>query len=143
NSFSLILLCSHLVFDGMSNEVLRDQLLNNYYDTMDKGTKVQVYDYRDYVDQIMKGPQNIRQSQIYQTLQLEEFKQAVKQYKKLTENVIFKQVQYTFHVDEYLLKQWQHSALELSEIIYLRVLKYFFPESKVPLLIVHNGRKYM
>ncbi|GIN71759.1 hypothetical protein J14TS2_22340 [Bacillus sp. J14TS2] len=140
--YRLILLCSHLVFDGFSQDILKHELVSLYKEEAIQAPKTH-YDYGNYIEQIQKGPQATTQEEIYQKLELADFKQAVKQYQKLVKQVDFEQVRYTFRLNEEERAPWEQHPIELSERLYVKVLQYFFPDLKIPMLVVHNGRKYL
>ncbi|MED1517903.1 condensation domain-containing protein, partial [Bacillus paranthracis] len=59
----LVLPCSHIIYDGMSGNVIKSELHRDYAD-IDNAPSIWTGNYRDYVYQIRKGPQGMNDQQI-------------------------------------------------------------------------------
>lgn len=69
---------SHLIFDGMSMEILKGNLLRAYYGGSRLLEDEKAESYADYIRQIKKGPQDITEEDVIQKFQLNDFAEAVK-----------------------------------------------------------------
>jgi acyl carrier protein len=68
----LLLPCSHLIYDGMSGEVVKSELYRAYEDI--SNVKGQLAgSYRDYVSQVRKGPQGMGDQEIVDKFRLSAF----------------------------------------------------------------------
>ncbi|WP_180984584.1 non-ribosomal peptide synthase/polyketide synthase [Paenibacillus sp. F4] len=68
----LLLPCSHLIYDGMSGEVVKSELYRAY-DDMSNVKGQLAGSYRDYVSQVRKGPQGMDDQEIVDKFRLSAF----------------------------------------------------------------------
>ncbi len=68
----LLLPCSHLIYDGMSGEVVKSELYRAY-DDMSNVKGQLAGSYRDYVSQVRKGPQGMGDQEIVDKFRLSAF----------------------------------------------------------------------
>ncbi|WP_020619065.1 non-ribosomal peptide synthetase [Paenibacillus daejeonensis] len=141
--YTFLMPCSHLIFDGMSHESFCSQLLALYGDAVGQATSKsskERLDYRDYLDQIQRGPSLTTEEDIVSVLQLGEFSEAVAQYKAASHNQTFESFHYTFRLDADQAKRLKDQQWHLPGQLYGELLKSVFPQTKIPVLIVHTGR---
>ncbi|PWV95166.1 condensation domain-containing protein, partial [Paenibacillus cellulosilyticus] len=143
-SFTLLMPCTHLIFDGMSNESFCNQLLACYEDSESaRDQEVQPYDYFNYIQQTGMGPRHITEDEIINTLELDLFAAAVRNYRHMTQGVTFRTVEYQFNMRDLDISGSQEQMWRLSGEIYTAVMRFFFPEAQIPVFVVHTGRKLM
>ena len=100
--YTFLMPCSHLIFDGMSHESFCSQLLALYGEALGQAaskSSTERLDYRDYLDQIQRGPSLTNEEEIVSVLQLGAFSEAVAQYKAASHNQTFESFHYTFRLD--------------------------------------------
>ncbi|QAV18752.1 non-ribosomal peptide synthetase [Paenibacillus chitinolyticus] len=75
----LLLPCSHIIFDGMSSEILRSDVLAYYNADEDQSSRHEGnrpdHSYRSYVGQVRQGPAGIGDAEINERFRLESFYQ--------------------------------------------------------------------
>ncbi|MCP1186774.1 non-ribosomal peptide synthetase [Paenibacillus sp. 1781tsa1] len=146
NTFTLLMLCTHLVFDGMSHESFYSQLTELYQDRdeapREQETPSLVYDYMKYVQQVEQGPVNTTQEEIHSVLRLGEFVQAVQQYQQFAEEHEWETFSYTYNMDVLASSHVHSLAWELPSRVYGEMLKQVYPNARIPVLLVQAGRAY-
>ncbi|WP_281377115.1 non-ribosomal peptide synthetase [Fontibacillus panacisegetis] len=145
-NYTFIMPCTHLAFDGMSNESFCNQILDLYKNKdkdMTIGKEIIQYDYMEYVNQIIKGPINTTQEEMMDRLELEDFDQAVQNYQRITKDLTFRTLDYVYKIEENKIVDIQDAMWRLSGEIYVATLKFLFPKAKIPVFIVHTGRRLM
>ena len=141
--YTFLMPCSHLIFDGMSHESFCSQLLALYGDAVGQATSKSStgrLDYRDYLGQIQRGPSLTTEEEIVSLLQLGAFSEAVAQYKAAAHNQTFESFHYTFKLNADQAKILKDQQWQLPGQLYGELLKCVFPQTKIPVLVVHTGR---
>jgi aryl carrier-like protein len=140
----LVMIFSHVIFDRVTGEVLKSQLLN-YYNDLLNGREVrqeQIIPFETYVQQIGKGPQQISEQEVIRTFQLEDFYKA----KELIRNGLRGKESgqsYSFSIVVPLPGAiQQHNMLESTLAIYTKALHRYLEITQLPLLFVCDGREY-
>lgn len=122
----------HILFDGMSAEVLQNQILKN---------SQSIQKYQDYVFQLKRGPQNITENEIIKIFSLNKWQE--KNYflmQKITqlENNNQKEISITIP----LIKDDNRSPWLIAFEMVVQVLRDRLDIDEIPLAIVHYGRSY-
>lgn len=65
--------CSHIIFDATSSDILRRQLLDEYYRPQQTAHATEEVQYREYVNHIRQGPQGIGDQEISEQFKLQMF----------------------------------------------------------------------
>ncbi|SFW81929.1 condensation domain-containing protein [Chitinophaga sancti] len=142
--YYLVMIFSHVIFDRVTGEVLKNQLLNYYQDLMDK-KKVRtekIVPFETYVNAIGKGPQDIAEQEVIGTFQLEEFYNAKQQIRKSIHGSE-SQLSYSFSIEVSLQDTvQQQDILATTLAIYTRALHRYLGTAQIPLLFVCDGRQY-
>ncbi|WP_277884426.1 amino acid adenylation domain-containing protein [Paenibacillus polymyxa] len=138
----LLFPCSHLIYDGMSGEVVKSELYRAY-DDMSNVKGQLAGSYRDYVSQVRKGPQGLDDQQIVDKLQLSAFATASdaiilavdeRSYTKGTDVRVELAIWNDSHAVEYM---WD-LAIRLAN----RFFRRYFQVDEVPVLLINYGRAY-
>ena len=119
----------HISFDGMSADIIRNQISNDLQDQQK---------YQDYVLQLKNGPNDITESKI-----IEEF--SLKKWSKLNGSLMQKieqisQNEITFELP--LMREEHKTPWTLSFETAIKILREYFGIHEIPLGIVHYGRTY-
>ncbi|MGG4217920.1 non-ribosomal peptide synthase/polyketide synthase [Paenibacillus jamilae] len=138
----LLLPCSHLIYDGMSGEVVKSELYRAY-DDMSTVEEQLTESYVDYVSQVRKGPQSLNDQQIVDNFGLSDFAAA-------SDAVVFavNERSYTTGTDVTIeLENWNDSgevghmwdlAIQLANRFFRRYLQV----DEVPIFLTNYGRTY-
>ncbi|MHB8063013.1 MAG: non-ribosomal peptide synthetase, partial [Ruminiclostridium sp.] len=72
-NYALYFLVNHMIFDGMSSEIVKNYILQNYInETAEEGSR-ENKSYFDYIEQITKGPKNISEDDIIKHFRLDDY----------------------------------------------------------------------
>lgn len=137
----------HSIFDNMSGQVLRRQLINRYRARL-AGNVAElkpVKPFSDYLRQLVRGPQGIRPAQLIELFDLEAYGRASRAVEKRIVAHKQKQVQtLRFEVDlaAHQLADDDEIAWEVCLLVLTHALARYFDQPDVPLKIIYQGRKY-
>ncbi|MCP4147267.1 MAG: hypothetical protein GY757_05905, partial [bacterium] len=142
----LIVACDHTIFDGMSGEIMKRQIMN-YYRSKEKNLALPgetIHSYGEYIRQLNKGPQGIDEDEVAALYELEEYRR----YKNRVEEIIMQEagadsyvsdLHYEFPMQGALSEE---TAWEFSFVLFTRVLNRYFNIPRVPLKVLSYGRHY-
>ncbi|MCW1238452.1 amino acid adenylation domain-containing protein [Bacillus pretiosus] len=144
NRFVLYMMVNHLIFDGMSSEIVKNLILKEY---MNYGSEKLLTEskatYLDYINQIKRGPKEIREEDIIKKFNLNEFLEACLIYnEKLAEikhKLVFKQLE--FEVPSELLNN-QDQIWEFAFEKFVEIYKKNLDIVNVPVSVLNMGRRY-
>lgn len=148
----LIMGCDHIIFDAASSEVIKRELLKFYEDykgvnksenELKKESENFIEkDYFHYTEQILKGPSDINDEELYLKFKLEDFntwsaklKSSMKKYKKK------RNMKYDFCIDLEMDKIGVN-PWELSVALTVSFFNKIFGIDRIPMWILNYGRSY-
>ncbi|ASZ13247.1 hypothetical protein KTO58_08100 [Chitinophaga pendula] len=139
----LAVIISHVIFDRVTAEILRSQLLR-YYTALRSGqllAEEQPVSFDMYVRQLYKGPQAIDEVAVMTMFDLHRF-YASRQY--ILQGLAGKAspLSYQFNIVVPAFRHDSDRALGTALLIYGRVLQRYLDVGAVPLLFVCEGRQY-
>lgn len=142
NRFVLYMMVNHLIFDGMSSEIVKNLIFKEY---MNDGSKILQKDskvtYFDYVNQIKKGPQKIAEEDIIKEFNLNEFLESSEVYnKKIAEiehKLVFKQLE--FEVPHEIINN-QDQIWEFAFRNFIEIYRKNLDIVNLPISILNMGR---
>ncbi len=123
---------NHIAFDGMSAEVIRNQILNGIQEQQK---------YQDYVLQLKQGPENIAEREIIEKFSLNKWQTInCSLMQKLIQNQNNTQEEIT--IDVPLTGVSHKTPWKLAFDIVIKLLRDYFHTQEISLGIVHYGRSY-
>lgn len=146
----LLLPCSHIIFDGMSSEILRTDVLAFYNADEEQASRHEInrpdHSYRSYVGQVRQGPAGIGDAEINERFRLESFYQQTlvigealqgKNRSKATKYLHEISMEGQAAETDLAERMW-HKALDLAERFFSR----YFGLEDVPVWLTNYGRHY-
>ncbi|MED1913794.1 non-ribosomal peptide synthase/polyketide synthase [Bacillus thuringiensis] len=138
----LVLPCSHIIYDGMSGNVIKSELHRDYAD-IDNAPSIGTGNYRDYVYQIRKGPQEMNDQQISDEFKLPALAKSVdalahtmsNRNRAVSTDLSFELANKGEPIET---KQIWDMSLRLANRFFRRYLQI----TEVPILLLNYGRKY-
>jgi amino acid adenylation domain-containing protein len=145
----IIMLFNHVIFDRVSEEIMKRELLTNYHSLL-KGQSVNIEakdadgeTHEKYVAQIHKGPQHITEQEVIERFYLEDFFYSKKQLKEIMHSDRVGHTTYTFLIKVPMRGPLKDKpAVEVALSLYGRALQRYTGVDKIPLLFVYEGRQY-
>ncbi|TDX96812.1 UNVERIFIED_CONTAM: amino acid adenylation domain-containing protein [Lysinibacillus xylanilyticus] len=144
NRFVLYMIVNHLIFDGMSSEIVKNLIVKEYMnDGRNRLQSDSKATYLDYINQIKKGPQEITEEEIIRVFNLYEFFEASKIYhKQLSEikhELVFKQLE--FDVPNEILNN-QDQLWDFAFEKFIEVYRQNLDIMNLPISILNMGRRF-
>lgn len=141
-SNKLFMGCSHLIFDGISQELFCNYINDMYCKKAEisHGSNKK-YGYQDYVEQIKKGPAAPSLAEIADKLKLPQFCDAMHRLQKILEETEIELVNYECDLTHRTENIVKNDLLELSNTIYEKALEFIFKKEAIPVFIICMGRK--
>ncbi|HVI43405.1 MAG TPA: condensation domain-containing protein [Chitinophaga sp.] len=140
----LLMIFSHVIFDRVTGELLKSQLLNYYQDQLNNQAAREevIAPFEEYVKQIARGPQQITEDAVVDAFRLREFYEA-KQQVKGSINGKESDVSDEFSILVPLPdNQPPHNMLDTTLAIYARAMQRYLEIIQIPMLFVCDGRQY-
>jgi acyl transferase domain-containing protein/acyl carrier protein len=144
---TLLFNLDHSIFDNMSGQVLRRQLLNRYR-ALAAGSNAPmeaVKSFRDYLDQLNRGPQGVDKARLIDLFDLVRYRQAklaVERRIVARRQPAIGKLKFELDLDAYRLSDDDEAAWEMTLVLLCCVLGRFLEQDAIPLKIVYQGRKY-
>ena len=144
---TLLFNLDHSIFDNMSGQVLRRQLLNRYR-ALAAGSNAAlepVKGFRDYLDQLNRGPQGVSKARLIELFDLQRYHTAKL---KVEDQIVANRqsnigkLKFELDLDQYHLSDDDEATWELTLLVLSCTLSRFLQLDDVPLKIVYQGRKY-
>ena len=137
--YFLIAPFDHLIFDGMSAEIIIESITAY----AGKPAERPINQFKDYVDQIGKGPQNIAETDLISNLNLARYKESLRE----AEQVILKKsddtlTEYLFKTDYSDLGIEEKSVFEYVLQTVVSLCSHIFNLRNIPLKFVYFARDY-
>ncbi len=144
---TLLFNLDHSIFDNMSGQVLRRQLVNRYRALRAGSTAPMepVKSFRDYLEQLNQGPQGIgkqRLIDLFELRQYETVKHAVESRIVSRRQPAIGRLRYELDLAQLELSDDEEATWEITMLLMCCVLARFLEQAAVPLKIVYQGRKY-
>lgn len=140
--YTLILSCSHLVFDGYSADLLENRI-RELYESASAVPELpdRYFRYENYTRKIEAALMQAKESDIMSALNLKEFTDSLESYKQYLEKEEVVCFRYSFRFPE---QEALPEADKLSRIQYAydQALRLAFPTQRVPFFVIVNGREY-
>ncbi|MFN7883175.1 MAG: condensation domain-containing protein, partial [bacterium] len=137
----------HSIFDNMSGQVLRRQLLTRYRQLLAGNTApmAPVKSFRDYLEQINRGPQGITKQKLLEIFELPRYqkaKNAVEERILARRQPQIRKLRYALDLDLYQISDDDDATWEITLMLLAYTLARFLEQDAVPLKIVYQGRQY-
>lgn len=144
---TLLFNLDHSIFDNMSGQVLRRQLLNRYRSLMSgsKAAPEPVKSFHHYLDQLNRGPQGISKERLLELFELKEYervKDAVESRIVERRQPDIKKMRFTLDLSQYHLANDDEVTWELTLVVLCSTLARFLEQDSVPLKLLYQGRQY-
>jgi acyl transferase domain-containing protein/acyl carrier protein len=144
---TLLFNLDHSIFDNMSGQVLKRQLLNRYRALVAGTTAkpVPAKSFNEYLTQINRGPQGISPEWLIKLFDLEAYGKARL---KVEERIIanrqpgFSKLRYEIDLSHYQLATDDQIAWEVSVSVIAHTLARYLQQQDIPLKLLYQGRKY-
>ncbi len=147
NQCTLLFNLDHSIFDNMSGQVLRRQLVNRYR-TLRAGSTASmppVRSFNEYLNQINAGPQGITPQQMIELFELDKYGET----RLVVENHIvanrqpkIAQLQYKVRLADWHISDDDEVAFEVTLSLLSYGLARYFGIDHVPMKLIYQGRKY-
>ncbi|WP_338848354.1 beta-ketoacyl synthase N-terminal-like domain-containing protein [Massilia sp. W12] len=144
---TLLFNLDHSIFDNMSGQVLRRQLLNRYRVLLSgsQAEMEEVKSFRHYLDQLNRGPQGISKEQLIDLFELKEYervKHVVEARIAANRQPRVAKMRYTLDLAQYRLANDDDAAWELTLMLLCCALGQYLEIDSVPLKLLYQGRQY-
>ncbi len=145
--YTLLFNLDHSIFDNMSGQVLRRQLLSRYRQ-LRAGTTAPlepVKSFRTYLEQLNRGPQGIDKQRLIEIFALEPFRVAKEQVEQrilARRQPRMKAMRYILDLDRYRLADDDDATWEISLAVLCYTLGRFLEQDAIPLKLLFQGRQY-
>ncbi len=137
----------HSIFDNMSGQVLRRQLLNRYRQILGGNTAplAPIKGFRDYLEQLNAGPQGIARERLVEQFDLRRYdraKRSVEARILARRQLGIKRMRYALDLDRYRLSDEDEATADLTLLVLSCTLARFLEQDDVPLKMIYQGRQY-
>ncbi len=143
NRSVLYMIVNHLIFDGMSSEIVKNLIVKEYMNDGSNRPSDSKATYLDYINQMKKGPQEITEEEIIKEFNLDKFVEASNIYhEKLAEinhKLVFKQLE--FEVPNEILNN-QDQMWEFAFEKFIEVYRKNLDIVNLPISILNMGRRF-
>ncbi|WDF48936.1 amino acid adenylation domain-containing protein [Paenibacillus sp. KACC 21273] len=141
----ILFACSHLIFDGMSGDILKAELTREY--ECAKNNESVAYNqinYDDYTQLILQGPQRMTDEQLNTSFELEKFSFSSQHIQQKTTSSLRNHYSKWEGYFEYEHPETADSFVPMDMLLQLtaKVLGTYFKTNDVPLWLTHYGRQY-
>jgi hypothetical protein len=140
----LVIDFDHTIYDGMSGEILERNLLG-LYRLREKNQEIRQpkpQPYSNYIQQILKGPQDISQDELVTMFELEEFCESKRKFETIIQEKDRDQTNRFFYELGFPGGITGENAWKLAFFAFNLFLKRSFGSPGVPVKIVSYGRRY-
>ncbi|WGO96541.1 beta-ketoacyl synthase N-terminal-like domain-containing protein [Saccharophagus degradans] len=147
NKSILLFNLDHSIFDNMSGQVLRRQLVDRYK-ALKSGTTASlppIKSFKDYMDQLNLGPIGISPAELIELFDLRNYGTARNQVEKFivaNKQPKINRLQYTIDLSELNITDNEEAIFEKTVQLLGYSLASFLGIDKVPLKLIYQGRKY-
>lgn len=138
-AYNLMFSASHLIFDGFSGSVLRQRVIDSYFNDVDN---ISLYSYKNYLDTLSADRVLGEEAEIIKNLRLKEYVEGVKAFNSKYGNGSFQSYVYKFEHDDFDRKLDDKAWMELSQRAYQSAQSFIFGSLDVPVLCIYMGRSY-
>ncbi|MFJ8518882.1 AMP-binding protein, partial [Lysinibacillus xylanilyticus] len=143
DKFVLYMIANHLIFDGMSAEVVKNLILKEY---MNNGHDIKPIDtkltYFDYINQIKNGPRDITEEEIINVFKLNHFMEVLSIYNekltKIKHKLVVKKIE--FELPPEILNN-QNQIWEFAFQKFTDIYRNDLDIEKLPVHILNMGRR--
>lgn len=141
NNYRLILVCTHLIFDGFSSEIFESTIRGLYEkeDSFDKGGANG--NYKGYTEFIKAGPKDASEDEIMEEMNLYNFKDCLNEYRNYIKSKDFCIINYCYPFDSQKIIS-EEARLLIAGKIFSLALKLAFENQRVPIFYIYSGRIY-
>jgi amino acid adenylation domain-containing protein len=139
--YKLYMPFNHLIFDGMSNEIIKTNILKAYFNN---GNLIEENSlgYYEYVNQLREGPSGITEKEIMKKFNLENFKESFKMYFNKYNATKLVNTNMSIDLTTATIESIRNKHFELSLKIFIRILELNFGIHNIPLVLLNPGRSY-
>jgi amino acid adenylation domain-containing protein/non-ribosomal peptide synthase protein (TIGR01720 family) len=130
---------NHLIFDGMSMEIIKANIKKAYADSGEFLEEVTGYD--TYVRQVLSGPKDISEEELMEKFHLHDFWKSIKMYNQAFKNRSFRNTAISLELSKDIYEQIKENAWEVSLNIFQIILESSFDMEKVPFVMMYQDRK--
>lgn len=144
---TLLFNLDHSIFDNMSGQVLRRQLLTRYRQLRagHVAPMAPVKSFRDYLQQLARGPQGITRERLVQVFDLARYqraKEAVEARIVARRQDRIQTLRYALDLDRWGLSDDDEATWEITLAVLCCTLGRFLEQDAVPLKLIYQGRQY-
>ncbi len=135
--YKLYLIISHVVFDGMSGEVVKSVIMNHYYGQNSNG----VNSYFEYIANLNESSLKISENELIDRFKLKEFSDLDLGYKvKNIKGILFKRSCFSLEKCEKILSESE--IYDITYRLFVNMQQINLNSNNVKFAIMTNGRKY-
>ena len=144
---SLLFNLDHSIFDNMSGQILRKQIINRYK-SLKQGNQSaieHVKSYRHYLDQLNRGPQGITMSGLIDAFELNAFEKAKREVETyIVKNRTGRVTKSRFELDlaKHGLSTEDEATWEFTLVLVNHFLAAYLERKDIPLRVLYQGRQY-
>lgn len=147
NQCTLLFNLDHSIFDNMSGQVLRRQLVNRYRALRSGSTASMppVRSFNEYLNQINAGPLGITPQQLIELFELDKYGEtrlAVENHIVANRQPNISQLQYKVRLADLNISDDDEAAFEVTLSLLSYGLARYFNIEHVPMKLIYQGRKY-
>ena len=140
DKYRVFMPANHLVFDGMSSEIVKNKLKNIYYNDGDLENVSNDLSYEDYINQINKGPQNISDDELINDFDLLKFSDRLDVLLENDDQFEYRIIKISTDKDFKNLDS--QKLFSIASQLFLKVMYHNFGSTEVPFFMFHTGRRY-
>ena len=140
NNLIVYIPASHLIFDGMSGDIMRNEVKKAYHNNgviIDENRD----DYSEYIYQINKGPVNVSDNELVKELQLDSLSECSKNFKNINTEE-YRDVEFEFNISNINEVNNEEGRLELSTKLFIKLMELNFNCKNVAYNLVTTARNY-
>lgn len=137
-SYRFLMSCSHQIFDRFSSEVLKNKLIDVYYNN---DSDLRERSYKDYYELFNNDKSLASEEDIVKQLELENFYKKFDEFYEKNKLRKFKTYNYLYSNAEKWSKLTDKELLSISHTIFVKAMQYIFKGTDIPLLTLHIARK--
>jgi len=140
DKYRVFMPANHLIFDGMSSEIVKNKIKNIYYNDSDLENVSNDLSYNDYINQINKGPQNISDDELINNFDLVKFSDRLGMLLEKDDQFEYRIIKISTDKDFKNLDS--QKLFTIASQLFLKVMYHNFSSLEVPFFMFHTGRRY-
>lgn len=138
--FKIYMPFNHLIFDGMSMEIIKANINKAYSDNGEFKEQVSA-GYDAYVGQLLLGPEDVSEEGLMEKFNLKNFGKSLKKYNQKWKNSSFRNTSISIKLSNEMHNQIKDISLDVSLNIFQKVLERNFDIESIPFVMMYQDRK--